>query len=278
MAAISPRIKALNKPLPDRVPWDQVAPDFYKTWCYPGGRWQPEHLCILGPTGSGKSWFEKTILMERAKLRGSHIVVVATKPADATLTSMGWPIVSSWPPKKEWGDKKSQTDQVIYWARAQGLNKEGREQQRRQVEDLLSKLWRPDSNIIVAFDEIAYLEQELGLKVQLQTYYREARANGITIVANTQRPSGVNRYMWSESTWSVSFRPQDEDDAERVAQILGNKLYYRRVFDELDRGKHEFLMVHNLTKEAVISSIPPARGGHDIRPKSEPIAKPNHPV
>lgn len=267
------RQKAQQKPLPERVPWETLGPDFYKAWCYPKGRWQPEHLCIVGPTGSGKSWFEKTILQERARLRGSHIVIVATKPADATLTSLGWPIVTSWPPKKEWGEKR-QMNQVIYWARADGLNDEGRTRQKAMVEDLLSKLWKPDSNIIVCFDEIAYLEQELKLKTQLQTYYREARANGITIVANTQRPSGVNRYMWSESTWSVAFRPKDDDDAKRVAQQLGNEVYYARVFDELDRGNHEFVLVHNLTQQAYISSIPATSGGHDIRPKREPVDKP----
>lgn len=259
------------------MPWDQLSQDFYKAWCYPDGRWQPEHLAIVGPTGSGKSWFEKTVLEERATLRGSHIVLVATKPADATLTSLHWPVVTEWPPKKEWNDKRDH-NQVIFWAKAQGLNDEGRAKQRGMIEDLLHKLWRPDSNIIVCFDEIAYLEQELKLKTQLQTYYREARSNGITIVANTQRPSQVNRYMWSESTWSVSFRPKDDDDAKRVAQILGNQLYYQRVFDELDRSKHEFLLVHSLTQQSYISSIPLKSGGHDTRPKNEPQDKPSHSV
>jgi hypothetical protein len=195
---------------------------------------------------------------------------VATKPADATLSSLGWPIVSHWPPDKKWGEKQ-QTDQVIFWAKADGLNDEGRAHQRAQVEDLLSQLWRPNSNIIVSFDEIAYLEQELKLKVQLQTYYREARANGITIVANTQRPAGVTRYMWSESSWSVVFRPKDVDDAKRVAQETGNEHYYMRCFEELDRSKHEFLLVHNLTNECAISSIP--NHSPDIRPKHEPVDK-----
>lgn len=268
---------ALSKALPDRVPWETLGPDFFSAWCYPSGRWQPEHLSIYGPTGSGKSWFEKTVLKERARLRGSHIVIVATKPADATLTSLGWPVVTSWPPTKQWGDK-SKTEQCIFWARADGLNKEGRARQRAAIEDLLSKLWKPDSNIIIAFDEIAYLEQELNLSTEMATYYREARANGITIVASTQRPAGVTRYMHSESSWSVFFAPKDEEDAERVAQVAGNKLYYRRCFAELDRSNHEFLLVHSGTNQAYISSIPKTAGGADVRPKSEPIAKPSHSV
>jgi hypothetical protein len=253
--ALPPREIALRKPMPDRVPWEELAPDFLAAWGYPRGRWQPEHLEILGPTGSGKSFFEKTILAERARLRGSHIVIIATKPADATLKSLGWPIVTTWPPAKGWRDQRK-VKQVIFWAKAKGLSRDGRLQQRQAIEDLLSQLWKPDSNIVVAFDEIAYVQHELDMRTTLETYFREGRGLGITVVASTQRPQGVTRYMHSESTWSVFFAPKDEEDAERMAQVAGNKLYYRRVFAELDRSRHEFCLVHNLTNEAVISFIP----------------------
>jgi DNA helicase HerA-like ATPase len=221
-----------------------------EVWGYPNGKFMPEHLEILGPTGSGKSYFERTILLERARLRGSHVVVVATKPADSTLTGMGWPIVTHWPP----GYKKPQ---VIYWAKAKGLGVEARAGQRAAVEHLLNQLWKKDANIIVVFDEIAYVEHELGLRTHIATYYREARGLGITIVATTQRPQGVSRYIHSESTWSVFFAPKDEEDAERMAQVAGSKKYYKPVLLDLDRSAREFLLVHNLTNKRYISSIPP---------------------
>lgn len=232
------------------MPWDELGPDFLRVWGYPDGKFMPEHLEILGPTGSGKSFFEREILTQRARLRGSHIVVVATKPADKTLVGMGWPVVTSWPP----GYKKPQ---VIYWAKAKGLTAEGRAAQRAAVEHLLNQLWKKDSNIIVVFDEIAYVEQELGLRTHIATYYREARGLGITIVATTQRPQGVSRYIHSESTWSVFFAPKDEEDAERMAQVAGGKKFYKPVLMDLDRSKREFLLVHNLTNKRYISSIPP---------------------
>jgi hypothetical protein len=242
--------------MPERVPWEIAGPDFYRAWGRPRGKVQPEHVAIYGPTGSGKSWFERTILMERARLRGSHIIVVATKPADETLRGMGWPITTVWPPKRGWRDKRGSHDQVIFWAKADGLDKEGRAQQKAAIEDLLSQLWRPNSNVIVVFDELAYLEQELDLTTTITTYFREARALGITIVSNTQRPTGTTRWMHSESGWSVFFAPKDEEDAERLAQTAGNKLYFTRVLRELRRDKYEFLLVHSLTNECIISSIP----------------------
>lgn len=238
------------------MPWEEAGPDFFTAWGYPRGDFQPEHLEILGQTGSGKSFFEKTVLMERARLRGSRIVVVATKATDSTLLSTGWPVVTTWPPAQGWVKDRRNYHQVIYWAKARGLNRDSRVRQRQLIEDLLDQLWVPDSNIIIAFDELAYIQHELGLKTEIETYYREARANGITIVASTQRPQGISRYMHSESAWSVFFAPKDEEDAERMAQVAGNKLYYRRALAELDRREFEFLLVHNLSGESIISSLP----------------------
>jgi hypothetical protein len=235
---------------PERVSWAELGPEFLRRWGYPGGRREPEHIEILGPNGSGKSYFEKTILEERVRLRGSHVVILATKPADRTIKSLDWPVIQKWPPSYN-------QNQVIFWAKAQGLSKQGMERQRESIANLLTRLWEPDSNRIIVFDEIAYVEQELGLRPMLVRYFREARALGITIVATTQRPAGVTRYMHSESKWKICFAPADEDDTERVAQILGNKKYYREVLPQLKRERWEFLMVRTLTGEAYISRIPP---------------------
>lgn len=252
----SPRDIALSRPLPERVSWEELGPEFFGAWGYPHGEFMPEHLAIYGPTGSGKSYFEKYILMERARLRGSAVVVVATKPADATLSSTGWPVVDRWPPKTGWSRKKRDYRQVIYWAKAGGLDVAARARQAAAVEDLLSKLWRPNSNRILAFDELAYVEKQLKLSTHVETYFREARSLGITIVATTQRPTGVTRWMHSEPGWAVFFKPKDEEDAERLAQVAGNKLYYRRVFDEINKAQYEFVLVHSLTGESYISSLP----------------------
>lgn len=228
-----------------------MGPQFLEQWGRPRGKIAPEHLEILGPSGTGKSHFERVILDARARARGSHIVVVATKPADETLEELGWPIVDEWPPNG-W---KKENRCVIYWAKAPSLDAAGIEQQRESVNDLLNKLWQPQSNIVLAFDEIAYVEQELGLRPIITRYYREARALGITIVASTQRPQNVSRYMHSESSWAVCFAPKDEEDAERMAQAIGNKKYYTPVLMDLDREQYEFLIVHTLTRTAYVSHI-----------------------
>lgn len=261
------RLTAAGRPYPQRVPWEQLGPDFLEAWGRPNGQYQPEHVEILGPTGCGKSWFEKEILTARAKLRGSAVVILLTKPADKTILAMDWPVVTSWPPS-QWNSKHRQ---VVYHAGSNGLSKAALERQAAKVEELLDALWHPDANVVLAVDEIAYVEQELGLRTHMTTYYREGRTLGITVVASTQRPAGVSRTVHSESAWTVAFAPKDEDDAERVSQILGDKRHYREVLADLDREKREFILVHNLTREAYISHIPGRKKKSAAAPKRDQV-------
>lgn len=270
------RLTSAGKLFPPRVAWEELGPDFLEAWGRPHGQWQPEHVEILGPTGSGKSYFEKHILLERVRLRDSAVVILLTKPADKTLLAMDWPVVTSWPPS-EWNSKNRQ---VIFHAKSEGLGKAARARQAEKVEDLLDKLWHPDANVILAVDEIAYVEQELGLRTHMTTYFREARTLGITIVASTQRPAGVSRAVHSETAWVAAFAPKDEDDAERMAQILGDKRHYRDVLMDLDRERREFVLVHNLSREAYISHIPGKKSPEKSSPKMdqpEPGTKPRGP-
>lgn len=235
-----------------RVPWSVLGPHFIHAWGYPtrGGKRaaMPQHLEVLGQNGSGKSFFVTTVLRQRAAARGSHIVFIATKPDDDTVTAMGWPIVTDWPP--DYGQ-----NQVVYWPKSRGISKQGRQQQREKILKLMDALWQPQSNIIVVFDEIAYVSNDLNLRLETEKYYREGRALGITIVAGTQRPQGVTRYMHSESSWTVCFAPKDDEDAERMAQVLGGKRTYMPILRMLDRTKYEFLIVENLTGNMYISWI-----------------------
>lgn len=266
----SPREEALSRPLPEYVPWEELGPQFFEAWGYPKGKFQPEHMAIYGPTGRGKSHFESYLLQERARLRGSQIVLIATKPADKTLMGMGWPIVDSWPPETGWTKKRDHFRQCIFWATADGLDDDAQARQSAKIRRLLEQLWVPKSNTIVVFDEIAYVEQELKLGNVTSRYFREGRSLGITVVATTQRPANVSRTMHSETNWSIFFAPKDEEDAERLAQIAGNKTYFKRALADLDATNFEFLIVHNFSGDYYISNLPknPAPIGVNL-PKEE---------
>lgn len=246
----------------ERVPWEQLGPEFLRSWGWPGGRFDPEHLTVYGKSGSGKTYFVREILKQRAESRGSHIVVVATKRADSTLTGYGWPVVQDWPPG--YGEH-----QVIFWARAKGISAEHRVPQRAKVKKLMDQLWRPRSNIVVYWDELPYLEKDLRLGTELATFYREGRANGITNVAATQRPAYVSRLAHSEAGWTVAFAAKDQDDRKRVAEVFGNRSGYIEIIEGLDQTRHEFLMRHDRTGEAYISHLPARKTPRDAKKRPE---------
>ncbi|QUH03834.1 ATP-binding protein [Saccharopolyspora erythraea] len=233
----------------ERIPWDELEPAILDHWGWPGGKWQPEHMAVLGPTGSGKSYFATHLLHQRVTRSGAHAIIVATKPADSTMTRMarqGWVIRRTWPP--DYGQNR-----VIYWPTS-GKPSEGIARQRQAVFEMLDELWKPDANVIIQFDEIAYIEHELKLSPLIAKYWRESRALGITLMAMTQRPRFVSRYMHSEPSWSVAFRPDDEDDAARVAEVIGGRRKYKPIL--LDLEPHEFLIVRRRKREAYISKLP----------------------
>jgi hypothetical protein len=223
-----------------------------RAWGRPGGEFDPEHLTVYGKSGSGKTYFVGYVLSERARVRGSHVIIVATKKTDRTLLRLGWPIIDTWPPAYK-------EDQVIFWAKAKGISAEHRVPQALKVKKLMDQLWVPGSNVVIYWDELPYIEMMLKLKPEMETYYREGRGNGITNVASMQRPSGVTRLAHSEAGWTVAFCPKDVDDRDRVAEVLGDRKRFAVALDLLDRTKHQFIIRHDLTGETYISHLPRPR-------------------
>lgn len=232
-----------------RVPWSVLGPDFIASWGRPRGKVQPEHLEILGPTGSGKSYLLVDILRERVRRRKSAVVYIATKQADATIGLLGWPVTDTW-------RDVLKHDQVVFWPRTSEVGTARKAYQAVKIQDLLDRLWQEDANTVVVFDEAAYIESlTADLKATLQMYLREGRSHGLTCVLGKQRAQGIQRDMHSETDWKISFRMNDFEDNERAAQLFGAKRMYVPVLESLDRERHEFLIQHKLTGADYISWV-----------------------
>lgn len=251
-----------DAPVIERVPWSELGPTFIETWGRPRGKNEPEHLQILGPSGSGKGVFLRDILIERARRRASRMVFIATKPADKTTLSMGWPIVQDW-------RGVNQYEQVIYWPKTSKLGVARKEYQRAKVMDLLNRLWHPDSNTVVIYDELGRVEK-LGPDVRevVEMYFTEGRALGITNVYGKQRTQGVTRDATANTDWKVTFQMADQADAERTAELFGPKRVFTPIVQSLNRERFEFLIQHKLDMTTYISWVdkpvkaPPKQTGY----------------
>jgi hypothetical protein len=233
----------------ERAPWSVIGPDFDRDWGRPDGRPMPEHVEVLGPSGSGKSRFIAQIMQARAVKRHAHEVFLATKPADETIMEMGWPIVKDW-------RGVAQNPQVIFWPRTSALGKRREAYQEAKIRDLLDHLWEPESNTVLCVDEIAYVQGlSRDLHKTIEMYLREARSSGITLIMGKQRPQGVTRELHANTVWVVAFKPADDDDAERVAQLYGPKRLWMPILQSLDQDRYEFLILNRRTRVAFISRI-----------------------
>lgn len=209
----------------------------------------PEHLEILGPTGSGKSYLLIDILRERARRRKTAVIYIVTKQADDTIRKLGWPITDSW-------REVLKHDQIVFWPRTSETGAARKAYQARLIQDLLDRLWQEDANTVVVFDEAAYVESlTADLKATMQMYLREGRSHGLTVVLGKQRAQGIQRDMHSETDWKICFRMNDYEDNERAAQLFGAKRLYVVVLESLDRERHEFLIQHKLTGAQYISWV-----------------------
>lgn len=237
----------------ERVPWSRLGPEFARAW----GRAdphnpQPEDIEILGMKGSGKTHLLCTILQERAIVRDTAEVLVVTKQQDDIFASLGWPIVSDAREALKFGKHR----QVIFWPQTSRLGAERRAFINAQVYEFLSRGWVKDANAVYAWDEIAFVESlSPEVKDLVGMYWREARSMGISLAALKQRPQGVQRDMHSETQWTAAFRPKDQLDAERFAELFGPKREWLPVFEQMDPDNHEFLIRHARSRMAYVSWV-----------------------
>jgi hypothetical protein len=240
-----------DQEVPDvpRAPWSEIGDPFIEEWGRPGGKTMPEHMEVLGPSGSGKSRFIAQVLQDRAVRRQAHEVFIATKPADDTIMELGWPIVKDW-------RGVNQEAQCIFWPRTGATGARRKAYQEAKIRDLLDRLWGPDANTVITFDEIAYV-QKLSRELFdiIEMYLREGRSSGITLVMGKQRPQGVTREMHANTVWVVSFKPADRDDAERTAELFGARKLWLPILESLDQDAYEFVILNRRTGAAYISWI-----------------------
>lgn len=249
--ATAPEIKNI-----ERIPWSTLAQDFAETW----GRAdpkdpQPEHVEVLGINGSGKTLWTCKAVQERMLVRHTPVVFLQSKPADATVMRLGWPVITN-------GDVRAVQKErwSIFWPQTNATGRARKVYQADRFYNLLNSLWHPNSNIIVVYDDFGYIQELFTsngepLAPVVQMFLREGRSSGITNVLVKQRAPGSRREMHSESQWKVGFATLDQNDQERVAEIFGDRKAYLPIIKSMDADKHEFLIKHSRTGAEFISWV-----------------------
>ena len=241
--------KTEDFPEPERVPWSTLGPEFTEEWGHDKGKMTGEHVEIMGQTGSGKSYLLATILQERARRWNTAEIVIVTKQSDDSIPLLGWPVVEKY-------EDINKYRQLIFWPKTNTQGAARQEYHEEQIYNLLTTLWVPDANVVIAFDEIGYVEAlSPRIKKEIKMYWREGRSHKISLVAMKQRPLEVNRDQHSETRWKFVFPPADQGDMKRFAEMLGRVGDWQPVLEKVDQRNHEFVVRNSVTKDSYISWI-----------------------
>lgn len=208
-------------------------------------RWmQGEHVSMIGPTGAGKTTLALQIL-DRRRL----VCAFANKPKDSTMDKLakqpGWEI------KKEFKTAAAE-EKVILWPKGKDIH-EYEAVQSRVYRDALAKIW----NIgywCVFWDEVRYICDNLRLRRMCETYWMQARALKISIVAGTQRPAFVPMLMLDQATHLFFWCDNDEHNLKRIGGLgsINSKLVRETV---AHLPKRTILYLNTRTGEMVQTEV-----------------------
>jgi hypothetical protein len=201
---------------------------------------------LVGPTRSGKSYVAVDLLEGRADRRGAHVIVFATKLRDRTLTELGWPIISAWPPDYEHREQR----RVILWP-PYGQASTARKNRQVFVDALDGIL--AEGGWTVYLDEAIYFTETLGLRPLLDEYWNTAASSGITVLSSSQAVSWVPKASLTQQQWAIVFRSPNEETRRDVAVVAGDRRRFEPAIAAL--GEHEFLLVRTRTGEAYVSKV-----------------------
>lgn len=243
---------------PERVPWSVLGPSFHVTFGHADASDpQPEHIEGIGQNGTGKTHIFGLIYQERAFVTGRPSVILAHKPLDGTLGKIGFPIVHSWDALTRNVRNGKINNIFLPLTKLTGAPRHAWYDD--QLTNVLDRMWAgvtadhpADTDVIL--DDAGFIEEELPQTFgRLKMYLREGRAPGFSVGLLKQRPQGGTRLATSETQWTLGFRPKDDSDLERWAELFGARRDWMPVFRSLDRTKREFVIKHTVTQDAYIS-------------------------
>lgn len=179
---------------------------------------QGEHVVILGPTGTGKTYFAQPIIDIR-----DYVCILAVKPRDETLERFRdgykygykrYKVIKKWPP--DYND----VNRYIYWEKPEGLEKLG--EQSRAIHKALNQMYR-EGGWTIYIDEAGYLAGTLGLGRAIGVLLNQGRSSGISVVLCVTRPTSViarvPKEAFSQPRHKLIFKYENRDEMKAAAQV-----------------------------------------------------------
>lgn len=208
-------------------------------WDYNPG----EHVTILGPTNSGKTYLAYQLL-DATATRKLPAIVLVMKPRDSTVKKWSKTVqfrkVRSWPPMPSiW--KPNQPRGYVLWPRfTMDPERDDMELHRQFRRCLLDSYKR--GNRIVFGDEAYSLAEELDLDKELITLWTKGRSMDCGLWAASQKPTHIPLWAYSMAEHLFIHHDPDKRARQRYDEIGGvdPRLVESTV---MGMARHEFLYI-----------------------------------
>lgn len=184
---------------------------------------QGEHVVILGPTGTGKTYFAQPIVDIR-----EYVCVLALKPRDETLERFRdghkfgyerYKIIRKFKP--EYGETR-----YIYWEKPGGLDTLS--EQSRRVHTALNQMYR-EGGWCIFIDEGGYLAGTLGLGKAMGVLLNQGRSSRISVALCVTRPTSViarvPKEAFSQPRHKIIFKYENGDELKAASQVADMSQY-----------------------------------------------------
>jgi DNA helicase HerA-like ATPase len=174
---------------------------------------QGQHITMVGATGSGKTTLALKLLEYR-----EFMIVLATKNRDESLypklEAKGYLLTDQ--TDLDW----HQTPKVIFRPKLASPSGEAKEEQKEAFQRVLVDVFNEGGWSLYG-DEIRYLADNLGLRVELETLWLQGRSNHTSMIVATQRPVSIPVIAFESATHIFLFRMTDKKNIDRASEFGG---------------------------------------------------------
>lgn len=225
----------------NRVPWPRFQREVIS------GMKSGEHVCLIGPTGRGKSTLGMHLLQNRP-----YVVVLDAKGGDDTLDRSGFEVVHNWPLKDETHRINSgQPIRVILRPRSHKRDRLA------EAHELFSECIERSLHAghwTLYIDELRLTSEgrTIDLGPEIEVAFMTGRGRRVSFISATQAPRWIPKAAYDQSTHQFHWPIPDRDALKRQAEISGigrdqflglsSELYDNS--EDWEKKKHDVIYIH----------------------------------
>lgn len=234
--------------LPPFIRWDKFLTQF---------RWREgQHITTVGPTGSGKTVLNRSLLAHAPlkERRGQFVVVLGIKNRDDELYGPfqreGYRMVRSF---DAWPDEETVSERVIFSPRSDKQGVAGLAERSRRFQSALHDVEAAGGWTVYA-DDLGFMSNEMKLRGEFGLLWKVARSEGVELVGSSTEPIEIPVAAYGSAAHLFLFKNLDDYRAKRMAEFAGvNRDVARETILRLP--DHEFLYINKSSGEMIRSMV-----------------------